>query len=218
MASNKRQIRTRFFGDQAQRLLREDSGWTADLLAEELYALRRIPIETDEPITIFWNGNEPAIQIIRTNTNDPTSPPIVIRGPNGEPLPFPPSPPGGGPGGGDDGDDDDPPDPIPPPPGGGDLNPQPPPGPTPGRIFQANLKVIIHQSPPDPGHFDGQTPAFTSTECRPYNPPTINGPTTALAFPGILDKLNNFISSNNLDGNYTVLVDQVTGPGPACNP
>lgn len=213
--ARERQIRTRFFGDQAQRLLREDTGWTADLLAEELYAMPRIPILTDKPITIIWGGDQPAIEIVRTNDADPTSPPVVIRNPDGSTTPFPPpgvGPGGGGGGGGDDGDPPDPNVPL----GGGSITPQPPPGPTPARIFQGNLKVIIHQSPPDPSNWDGQTPAFTATECRPYNPPLINAPTTALALPKILDKLNNFIRVNHLDGNYTVLVDEVTGPGPPC--
>lgn len=218
MAEHKR---TRFFGGQAQRLLREDAGWTADLLAEELYALKREPIVTDSPITIVMGAgsDQPAIRII-DNTGG-TVPPIVIRnGPDGDDEPFPGG--GGGGGGGDgSGDGGSPDDTTTPPHGDGSDNtigPRPPPPGTPYRIFTGELRVVITEPPPDTGGWNGQQPAFTSNECRPYNPPTIEAPTTAMAMPGILDQLNAFIARNNLSGRYIVIVDKVTGPGGTCTP
>lgn len=210
-------VRTRFFGRQAHRLLREDAGWTADLLAEELYALERDPIETDQTITIIRNGDDPAIRIIQGPGT--TTPPIVIHDPNtGIDEPFDPTNPGGGGGGGGDGGDDDDGDDDPAPPAPPDpLNPAPPPSPGSYRLFTANLQVRLVE-PNNPFGWDGQSPSFTGVECRPYNPPLINAPTTALAFPTVLDKLNTFISRNGLSGNYIILVDTVSDPGNPCVP
>lgn len=208
--------RPRFFGRQSHRLLREH--WTVQQLAEELYSLTRDPISTDETITIFQQPGQPAIRIVTPGGDTTaTNPPIVTRDPaTGIDTPFPTTTPGtGGGGGGGGGTPTDPPD-DPDPPGGNPptvppLGPHPPPPGTPYHLFSGSILVQFKQFPPDYRHFDGRITTFQGGACLPYNPPTINAPSTALVIPTIARQLDDFVSRNRIDG-YVIIGDYVSPP------
>lgn len=212
-----------FFGEQATRLLRER--WSsAQELAEELFAMSGLggPAETDRPLVLYRNGDEPAITII--DNSGGSSPPIrIVGGNNGTDSVDPGNYQccGGGGGGGSptvphQNQEDETSGPGG---GGGDVNPAPPPGPTPRRIFTATLTVRIRANPPDTFGFNGQMPSFTAQECKLYNPPSIPAPTTAFAFGDITSQLNNYLSQPGLApflAGYDVITDTVSPPGAVC--
>jgi hypothetical protein len=213
-----------FFGDQAVRLERKFK--TVQQLADELFSMFTSdkPMTSDQPIIITRKSNdEPAVQIV--DNTDGSSEPIKIESKKGG-TNTPAIDPGGykccndggggGSGGGSNSTDDNM---LKPPPNtsGGPVTLAPPPTGTPYYVFSGKVVISVAKSGDDPYGFNGQTSEFVGAECRPYNPPSIPAPTSGFSIGDIGKKIDNFISRWKLDG-YTIVSDQVVGPGRRCQP
>jgi hypothetical protein len=186
------------------------------------------PLATDQPLELTREGNQPAITIY--DNSGSSAPPIqIIR--RGQPDTgnstccggsVGTQGGGGGPAGGQ------PPKKIPPPPpdtgGTGTVNEDKKETGDPTvqyRRFSGYIQVRLHCDFPDPFHFDGTVPSFSGGACLPYRPPTINGPTTAFAFPDLVQHLEEFLSKPTIApwlSGYEVLRDHVDGPLSVCDP
>lgn len=211
-----------FFGNQAERLQRKFKN--VQQLADELYCMigADLPMESDVPLILRRNSeDEPIIRII-DNTDGTTSPIQIVRTKGGD-VDTPAVDTGGfdcchqGDGGGASGnrEGDEPPKPKETS-GGGPVTLAPPPGGAPYRLFQGRIQASFTKDGNDPYGFNGTTAMFVGAECRPYNPPAIPAPTSALIIGDIARKLDNYAARWGLS--YTIFEDLVSAPGRTCQP